>query len=127
MARRGRSFPTETMVKVYGDSGSDAKDARKLGKQGWVVANTTHRQPRAGIGRIVTLGMLTAIRPPKPELVVTYQRTRAVDASVHTARLAAPAASPIPIGEYAPSKGGSPLRTVVIIGVILIVILLVLA
>ncbi len=121
MARRGGSVPVETMVKVYGDSGTYAKDAKKLGKQGWSVSNTTHRQPRAGIGRIVTLGMLTAIRPPKPELVVTYQRSRTVAAPSRPSH-----SVPLPAGT-AEKGGGSPLRTIVIVAVVLVVILMILA
>jgi len=114
------------MVKVYRDSGSYAKDAKKLSKQGWAVVNTTHRQPRAGIGRIVTLGLLTLLRPPKPELVVTYQRTRAANATPQAVPLAASTALPLPVGKHEQTKGSSPLRTLVIIGVVLLVIVLIL-
>lgn len=66
---------TETMVRTYKDSDSYRRDAASLAKKGWKVTNTVERRPRAGCARIVLLWWLTLLRPPKPELVVTYERT----------------------------------------------------
>ena len=64
----------ETNVKVYKDTDDYQKDAPKMMKNGWQIASSVERRPRAGIGRIATLGLFTLVRPPKPELVVTYTR-----------------------------------------------------
>jgi hypothetical protein len=66
----------ETMVRVYKDTGDYDKDQRKLAKDGWLTLTMVERTPRAGIGRMATLGLMAVVRPPKPELVVTYQRTK---------------------------------------------------
>lgn len=74
---RGREVAkAETMVRVYKDASAYQHDAKRLAKDGWRVANTVERRPRAGCARIVLLWWLTLLRPPKPELVVTYERTR---------------------------------------------------
>jgi hypothetical protein len=64
----------ETMVRTYKDTGDYQKDQKKLAKDGWMTTAMVERKPRAGVGRIITLGLVAAVRPPKPELVVTYQR-----------------------------------------------------
>lgn len=66
----------ETMVRVYKGSDDYQKEARKLARDGWEVVNTVERRPRAGCLRILLLWWLTLLRPPKPELVVTYRRHR---------------------------------------------------
>lgn len=73
---RGASVSDETMVRTYKNTDAYQRDAVKQAKQGWHVVNTVERRPRAGCFRIVTLGFFTLIRPPKPELVVTYLRRR---------------------------------------------------
>jgi hypothetical protein len=67
----------ETMVRVYKGNDAYQKDARKLADQGWRVVNVVERRPRAGCLRILLLWWLTLLRPPRPELVVTYARARA--------------------------------------------------
>lgn len=67
---------TETMVRVYRGNAAYQKDATKLAKDGWNPTGMVERKPRAGCLRILTLGLFTLIFPPKPELVVTYRRTR---------------------------------------------------
>jgi hypothetical protein len=62
------------MVRVYSSNSAYQKDAAKLAKQGWTPITVTERRPRAGCARIILLWWLTLLRPPKPELVVTYQR-----------------------------------------------------
>ena len=68
--------PFETMVRVYKETKDYQKDQSKLAKDGWTTATMVERKPRAGIGRIATLGVMSVVRPPKPELVVTYQRLK---------------------------------------------------
>lgn len=70
------SKPTfETMVRVYKDTHSYQDDASKLAKKGWQPTTVTERKPRAGCLRLALLWWLVLIIPPKPELVVTYQRS----------------------------------------------------
>lgn len=91
----------ETMVRSYPDAKAFDRHAAKLATQDWTVTNTTTRQPRAGCGRILTLGFITLLRPPKPEIVVTYSRPKH-----KPARRAEPlpaAARPVP-----PPTPGSP-------------------
>lgn len=68
--------PFETMVRVYKSNSDYQHDAKRLAKDGWSVQTTTERKPRAGCARIILLWWLTLLRPPKPELVVTYSRPR---------------------------------------------------
>ncbi len=67
----------ETMVRTYRGTDRFQKDAKRLAKDGWSVSNTVSQRPRAGCGRILSLGLFTLIFPPKPELVVTYTRIAA--------------------------------------------------
>ncbi len=72
------SSPVETLeshVVVYKNPKAYEKDAPKLAKKGWKVESVTERKPRAGIGRLLSLGFVTMIFPPKPELVVTYSKS----------------------------------------------------
>ena len=64
----------ETQVGIYSNPNNYARDAKRLAQSGWVPISVTERRPRAGCLRIVTLGLWTLVFPPKPELVVTYQR-----------------------------------------------------
>jgi len=66
--------PAETTVKTYHSAKEFQKDQPKMAAQGWQVTNTTSSQPRAGVGRIVALGLLAAVFKPKPEIIVTYSR-----------------------------------------------------
>lgn len=64
----------ESMVRVYKNPKAYQKDASKLAKDQWQSDSVTERKPRAGIGRILSLGFFTLLFPPKPELVVTYTK-----------------------------------------------------
>lgn len=68
----------ETAVRVYTNPGQYQKDAQKMARQGWAVANVAERQVRrrSGCLTILTLGTWKILTPPTSELVVTYQRTR---------------------------------------------------
>jgi hypothetical protein len=65
-----------TMVRSYKKEKDYRKDAQKLSKQGWHVMSTVEQRPRSGLGRLFMLGLLAAVFPPKPKIVVTYERTR---------------------------------------------------
>lgn len=66
----------ETVVRVYTSPKDFERDTPRFAAEGWIVASVTHRQPRRGCGRILLMGVIFAfIFPPKPELVVTYERT----------------------------------------------------
>lgn len=67
---------SETMVRVYKNTRDYQSDAKKLANKGWSPTNTVERRPRAGCLRLALLWWLILLRPPKPELVVTYQRSR---------------------------------------------------
>jgi len=69
-------IPAQTLVRVYKSNGAYQSDAAQLARQGWLPTSVTERRPRAGCARIVLLWWLTLLRPPKPELVVTYQRVQ---------------------------------------------------
>jgi len=64
------------MVRIYHRSSAYQRDAKRLAKSGWFPINTVERRPRAGCVRILFLWWLVLLRPPKPELVVTYQRIK---------------------------------------------------
>ena len=65
-------MPKSIIVKRYKDERAYQRDAQRWARRGYKVANVTSEKPRAGCGRILTLGLLTLIFPPKPEFVVTY-------------------------------------------------------
>jgi hypothetical protein len=122
MRGRRRATTVETMVRTYRSPDAYARDAKKLARDGWTVVNTFHRQPRAGIGRIVTLGFATLLRPPSPEIVATYQRAARGAATTVTLP-----AIPVGGGVAPPARSGSPLRTLFFIGLLLIIAVLVLS
>jgi hypothetical protein len=66
----------ETMVRTYKEPKRFARDARRLSNDGWRVVNTVERHPRAGCLRILLLWWFVLLLPPKPELIVTYERER---------------------------------------------------
>lgn len=68
------SQPFETMVRVYRSTSEYQRDAQGLARKGWQPTSVTERKPRAGCLRLILLWWLVLIIPPKPELVVTYQR-----------------------------------------------------
>jgi hypothetical protein len=70
----------EARVKVCHTPAQFSSDARKLARDGRYIVNTMHRQPRAGCARVLTLGMRSLVRPPRPEIVATYQHAQGVDA-----------------------------------------------
>lgn len=72
MVREGKQ---ETQVKTYKSADDYSSDARSMAKDGWTVTNTMERRPRAGCMRVILLWWLTLLRPPKPEVVVTYSRS----------------------------------------------------
>lgn len=65
---------TGTMVRVYKGHAAYRKDAEKLARDGWQPVSVTERRPRSGCARILLLWFVVLIFPPKPALVVTYQR-----------------------------------------------------
>lgn len=71
---------SETTVKVYSDPKAYQRDAAKMAQQGWRVVSVTERRPPSGCGRLIflifTLGIFAILFPHRPELVVTYERSR---------------------------------------------------
>jgi hypothetical protein len=67
---------TETMVRVYTGNKAYQRDAEKWARQGWRVATVTERRPRRGCIVSILFLVPSLIFPPKPELVVTYERIR---------------------------------------------------
>ena len=65
------------VVKRYKTEKLYQKDARRMLKRGYCVQSVISEQPRAGCGRILTLGFFALLFKPKPELVVTYHLTPA--------------------------------------------------
>ena len=96
----------ETAVRVYQGADAYQSELVELSGKGWSPLNVTERKPRAGLLKIFTLGFFALVFPPKPELVVTYQRRRLPGTK------AAPLSS-----NYAPEAERSWLRTVVMVGV----------
>lgn len=73
---------TETMVREYKSSGAYAKDAAKLARDGWTVANTVEK--RGGPHLVASIILLLCLIVPgiiallfwrKRKLIVTYTRT----------------------------------------------------
>ena len=61
-------------VKRYKSSKEFQKDAKKMGRKGWSVVAQTQEERRPGCGRWLSIGIFAAVFPPKPILVVTYQK-----------------------------------------------------
>lgn len=63
-----------TVVKTYNSDKAYQKDAQRMAKAGWRVVSAVQDKRRPGCGRIGCLGIFAAIFPPKPVLVVTYEK-----------------------------------------------------
>lgn len=64
----------QTMVRVYRSPNAYRRDAEALARQGWHVASTSERRRRRSCVWIV-LFFPVLLWPPKPEIVVTYDRS----------------------------------------------------
>lgn len=64
--------PKSIVVKRYKDEREYQRDAQKMARRGYKVATVTSEKPRAGCGRILTLGLFALIFPPKSIYIVTY-------------------------------------------------------
>lgn len=67
--------PPETMIQIYIGSKTFQKDAKRLARDGWTVASTTINKRRSSCLRVILLGLFCLVFPPKPEIIVTYQRS----------------------------------------------------
>lgn len=61
-------------VKVYKNNKKYERDAKKLGKKGWKVISVVQEKRSAGLGRWALIGIFAPLFPPKPVLVVTYEK-----------------------------------------------------
>jgi len=61
-------------VKVYKNNKRYERDAKKLGKKGWKVISVVQEKRSAGLGRWALIGIFAPLFPPKPVLVVTYEK-----------------------------------------------------
>lgn len=69
------SSPPEVIAKTYDKELHYIRDVSDLATSGWRVVSTTVFQPRSGWARILfSLGWLAVVYPPKPQIIVTYQR-----------------------------------------------------
>lgn len=71
-----QGFVGQTMVREYPSPESFNRDAARMAGDGWQVVSTIERRQRAGCMRLLLLWWLVLLRPPKPTIVVTYQRVR---------------------------------------------------
>ena len=70
-----RRVPKDTEVITYRNPTAYNNDAGNRTKDGWTVVGTTEKTRNPGcLGAILTLG-LRLIFKPKPQVVVTYQRS----------------------------------------------------
>ena len=67
--------PVETMVREYKNPRDFQDEAARLAAGGWQVIGQTEHRPRQGWIRVIMMGFILArIFPPKPRIVVTYER-----------------------------------------------------
>lgn len=67
----------EVLVKTYDKEQHYVADAPRQSADGWQIVSTNTFQPRSGWARILfTLGWMAVVYPPKPQIVVTYQRAK---------------------------------------------------
>lgn len=64
---------TASQVKTYKSSKDFQRDQKRLAKQGWAVQSTTSHQPRRSVGGLL-FKPFAMLRPPKPQIIVTYQK-----------------------------------------------------
>jgi hypothetical protein len=50
---------------------------QRMAKRGWKVVSQSGYQPRAGLGRVVALGLMAAVIKPKAKFIVIYERVDA--------------------------------------------------
>jgi hypothetical protein len=65
---------TETTVRRYRTRAAYEQDLLKLAPQGWIVASVSEQYPRLGCAALLLAPLRWRSLPPKPEIVVTYQR-----------------------------------------------------
>jgi hypothetical protein len=57
---------------------SGEKDMRegiaRMAQQGWKVVSQSSYQPRAGVGRVIALGLFAAVIKPNAKFTVVYER-----------------------------------------------------
>ena len=63
-----------TVVKRYKNSKEFQADAKRMNKAGWRVILQTQEKRPAGCGRYGCLGLFAFLFPPRPVIVVTYEK-----------------------------------------------------
>ena len=63
-----------TVVKTYATDDQYRFDARRMALDGWTVVNVVQEKRPPGCERIGCCGLFALLIPPRPVLVVTYQR-----------------------------------------------------
>ena len=121
--RRMRSARDQTMVREYPDPNAYRRDAAKLAKKGWEVVSAMERAQRAGVGRLLLIGILSLLRPPKPTIVVTYRRAARPGAPMPVALGAGAWGSPQ--GRQPVQRKRSGLGTILLWVVVILVVLMV--
>ncbi len=64
----------QTEVRRYMGYKPFNRDAHHLARQGWAVVSTIEYKRRSGCVRMILLGFFCLVFPPRPEIIVTYQR-----------------------------------------------------
>lgn len=68
-------IPVSSQVKTYSSMKKFQRDQNRMAKRGWTVQTTTSHQPRRSVGGLLLIPF-ALLRPPKPHIIVTYQKMR---------------------------------------------------
>jgi transcriptional regulator with XRE-family HTH domain len=86
----------EMLVHEYASPQELEADTAWLGPNGWTVVTTTKVRPRTGWRRLVLVGWLVRLWPPKPRLVVTWERIQTITPPPPGQRVVVPPPLPDP-------------------------------
>lgn len=62
------------VTRIYTGEKAMRKGIDRMAKQGWRVVSQSSHQPRAGVGRMVALGLFAAVFKPPMRFTVVYER-----------------------------------------------------
>jgi hypothetical protein len=72
--RRAVAKGVKQITRTYKGQKALEKGIKKMARQGWQVQSQSSFQPRAGVGRIVLLGIMAAVIKPQTKWVVVYSK-----------------------------------------------------
>ncbi len=70
------SLLNDLIVRDYDSHEAYAREAPYMTQNGYTIVSVVETKQRSGCGRFFALGLLALVFPPKPHILVTYQRSQ---------------------------------------------------